>query len=78
MRPLINFVFAPPVGHMIEELHYAFGYHPSLHIELACHAATPYELASLCPCIQNVHPVEVDLFDPHVDPRNVWRHVRPA
>lgn len=27
MRLLINVVFAPPVGHMIEALHYACGHH---------------------------------------------------
>lgn len=70
MRLLINFVFAPPVGHAIEALHYAFGYHradPDLQIDLACHADTPYELAELCPYIQNVYPIAVDLLDPQYD-----------
>ncbi len=74
MRLLINFVFAPPVGHAIEALHYAFGYHradPTLQIDLACHADTPYELAELCPYIQNVYPVQVDLFDPQFDAARV-------
>ncbi|HVX46237.1 MAG TPA: hypothetical protein VHC49_20260 [Mycobacteriales bacterium] len=70
MRLLVNFVFAPPVGHAIEALHYAFGYHranPDLQIDLACHADTPYELADLCPYIQNVYPIAVDFFDPQYD-----------
>lgn len=74
MRLLINFVFAPPVGHAIEALHYAHGYHradPDLQIDLAVHAATPYELANLCPYIQNVYPIDVDLIDPEFDPMSV-------
>ena len=70
MRLLVNFVFAPPVGHAIEALHYAFGYHradPDLHIDVALHAATPHELARLCPYIDNVYPIDVDLFGAQYD-----------
>jgi hypothetical protein len=67
---LVNFVYCHPVGHMIEALHYCHGYHrasPSLRIGLAVNAATPAELAALCPYIDDVYPVTLDLLDPAPD-----------
>jgi hypothetical protein len=67
---LVNFVYCHPVGHMIEALHYCHGYHradPGLRIGLAVNAATPAELAALCPYIGDVYPVTLDLLDPAPD-----------
>ncbi|MBM7790393.1 glycosyltransferase family 9 protein [Tenggerimyces flavus] len=66
---LVNFVYAHNVGHAIEALHLAYGHHrrdPSLEISVALNAATPVELASLCPFVEAVYPVRLDLFDPSV------------
>lgn len=66
---LVNFVYAHNVGHAIEALHLAHGHHradPSLSISVALNAATPVELASLCPFVDAVYPVRLDLFDPSV------------
>ncbi|SES45892.1 ADP-heptose:LPS heptosyltransferase [Actinokineospora terrae] len=66
MRLLVNFVYCHPLGHAIEALHYAHGYHvanPDARISVALNAATPVELASLCPFVEEVYPVPVDVFD---------------
>jgi hypothetical protein len=68
---LVNFVYCPPVGHVIEALHYCHGYHradPGLRIGVALHADSPTELATLCPYIGDVFPVTVDVFGPGADP----------
>jgi hypothetical protein len=67
---LVNFVYCPPVGHAIEALHYCHGYHradPGLRIGLVLNADTPTELAALCPYVDVVYPVSVDVFDPGYD-----------
>ena len=54
-RLLVNHFYAQPVGHAIEALHYANGYHaadPELEIAVALNAATPVELASYCPAVR--------------------------
>ncbi|HEX3812353.1 MAG TPA: hypothetical protein VHX59_05875 [Mycobacteriales bacterium] len=66
---LVNFVYAQPVGHAIEALHACAGYHqadPDLRISVALNRATPIELARLCPFIDEVYPVDIDLFDPQL------------
>ncbi|GLW90229.1 glycosyltransferase family 9 protein [Actinokineospora globicatena] len=66
MRILVNFVYCHPLGHAIEALHYAHGYHvanPGARISVALNAATPVELAGLCPFVDEVYPVSVDVFD---------------
>jgi hypothetical protein len=63
---LVNFVYCHPVGHAIEALHYANGYHaadPELRISVALNEATPTELASLCPFVERTYPIHVDVFD---------------
>lgn len=63
---LVNFVYCHPVGHAIEALHYANGYHaadPDLRISVALNDATPTELAGLCPFIERTYPITVDVFD---------------
>jgi hypothetical protein len=59
-RLLVNFYFAHPVGHVIEALRYALGYHraaPDLRICLALNASAPTELASLVPYVERVHAI---------------------
>jgi hypothetical protein len=68
---LVNFVYAQQVGHVIEALHYTHGYHvadPSRRISLALNARTATELAALAPFAEQVHPIEVDLFDAGASP----------
>ena len=63
---LVNFVYCHPVGHAIEALHYCHGYHradPGLRIGLALNADTPTELAALCPYVDDIYPISVDVFD---------------
>ncbi|WP_121006787.1 hypothetical protein [Saccharothrix australiensis] len=67
---LVNFVYCHPVGHAIEALHRCHGYHradPDLRIGVVLNAATPVELARLCPFLDEVHAVEVDVFDGSAD-----------
>lgn len=67
---LVNFVYCQPVGHAIEALHYANGYHvadPARRISVALNAATPTELADLCPFIERTYPIPVELFSAEVD-----------
>jgi hypothetical protein len=60
-RVLVNFFYAQPVGHAVEALHYANGHHaadPTRRISVALNAATPTELAALCPFVEHAYPVE--------------------
>jgi hypothetical protein len=66
-RLLVNFFYAHPVGHAIEALHYANGYHaadPELEIAVALNAATPVELAAFCPCVSAAYAIEQPLLEP--------------
>jgi hypothetical protein len=66
-RLLVNFFYAHPVGHAIEALHYANGYHaadPELEIAVALNAATPVELASFCPFVSAAYAIEQPLLEP--------------
>lgn len=68
---LVNFVYAQQVGHVIEALHYAHGYHvadPSRRISLALNARTATELAALAPFVEQTYPIAVDLFDADARP----------
>jgi hypothetical protein len=65
-RLLVNFLYAHPVGHAIEALHYANGYHaadPELEIAVAHNAATPVELASFCPFLSAAYAIEQPLLE---------------
>ncbi|MFC5288407.1 hypothetical protein ACFPM7_15200 [Actinokineospora guangxiensis] len=62
---LVNFVYCHPVGHAVEALHYAFGYHradPGRRIGVVLNAATAHELARRCPWVDEVYTVQVDAF----------------
>jgi len=77
---LVNFVYASPVGHLIEALHACNGYHqadPGLRIGLAVNSDTPVELARLCPFIDAVYPVDVDLLDTDLDPAPALAAIPP-
>ena len=66
-RLLVNFVYCPPVGHVIEALHYCHGYHrasPEVTVAVVLNARSPLELAGLCPFIEASYPVSLDVFDP--------------
>jgi hypothetical protein len=57
---LVNFMECNPVGHAIEALRYALGYHradPSLRIAVLLAHNTPTELAALCPFVEAACPV---------------------
>lgn len=59
---LINYVYFPPVGHAIEALRYALGYHkanPDYEISLVLSKHTPYFLADLCPWIKRTYTVDL-------------------
>jgi hypothetical protein len=69
---LVNFWYAHPVGHAIEALRYCLGYHradPSLRISLLLNAATPFELADLCPFVERTYAVAfTGFYDGTSDP----------
>ncbi len=67
-RMLVNFFYAHPVGHAIEALHYANGYHaadPELEIAVALNAATPIELASFCSFVSAAYAIQQPLLEPN-------------
>jgi hypothetical protein len=66
-RLLVNYFYAQPVGHAIEALHYANGYHaadPELDVAVALNAAAPLELASFCPFVSAAYAIEQPLLEP--------------
>jgi hypothetical protein len=69
-RLLVNFFYAHPVGHAIEALHYANGYHaadPELEIAVALNRATPVELAAWCPAVSAAYPIDHPFVEPGVN-----------
>lgn len=59
---LVNYVYFPPIGHAIEALRYALGYHkanPNYEISLVVTKHTPYFLADLCPWIKKTYTVDL-------------------
>jgi hypothetical protein len=78
---LVNFVYCHPVGHAIEALHYCHGYHradPGLCIGLALNADTPTELAALCPYVDDIYPISVDVFDRAYDSASALDAIPPG
>jgi hypothetical protein len=66
-RMLVNFFYAPPVGHAVEALHYCLGHHvadPTREIAVALNAATAVELAGLCPFVAEAYAIEHPLLEP--------------
>src|SRR5512142_1090482 len=69
-RVLVNFFYAPPVGHAIEALHYCLGHHaadPTWEISVALNAASTVELADFCPFVSQAFAVEHPLLEPCPD-----------
>jgi hypothetical protein len=66
-RVLVNFFYAQPVGHAVEALHYANGHHaadPARRISVALNAATPTELAGLCPFVERAYAIDHPFLEP--------------
>jgi hypothetical protein len=62
---LVDYWYAHPVGHAVEGLRYALGYHaadPGLHVSLLLNAATAIELGDCCPFLQRVYGVPYTSF----------------
>lgn len=60
-RLLVNFFYAPPVGHAVEALHYSLGHHmaaPDRAVSVALNAASACELARYCPFVEDAYPIE--------------------
>ena len=69
-RILVNFFYAHPVGHAVEALHYCLGHHravPGASVSVALNASTAHELASLCPFIDRVYPVDHPFLEASAD-----------
>jgi len=59
---LLNWLFYEPVGHLVEALQHAHGYHranPGLELHLFLNAATPVELAEALPWVKRVYALDV-------------------
>jgi hypothetical protein len=64
-RLLVNYWYAPPVGHAIEGFRYALGYHaadPEIRVSLLLSAATSVELAGCCSFLDEVYAVPYTSF----------------
>ncbi len=60
-RLLVNFFYAPPVGHAVEALHYCLGHHaaaPERAVSVALNAASARELAGYCPFVESAYAIE--------------------
>lgn len=67
---LVNFVYCQPIGHAVEALHYAHGYHradPDRRISVALNQATAHELAGYAEFVEQTYPIPVDVFDGAAD-----------
>jgi hypothetical protein len=63
---LLNYMEFANVGHVVELLRYALGYHeadPSRRVSVLLPANSPRELAALCPFVDGVYPVSPTLGD---------------
>jgi ADP-heptose:LPS heptosyltransferase len=59
-RLLLNFVYYNPVGHVMEAIKYAKGFHDAnkdLEVHLALNSSAPIELAKVCPWIKKVYAI---------------------
>lgn len=62
---LVNFVYCHPVGHAVEALQHCLGFRradPSRRIGVVLKSNTAVDLAGLCPFIDEVYTVDVDVF----------------
>jgi hypothetical protein len=59
---LLNWVYFPPVGHLVEAMKVAKGYrdaNPGLEVHVALNSQTPHELTAGCPWITRAHTVDL-------------------
>lgn len=69
-RVLVNFFYAPPVGHAVEALHYCLGHHAAdatREVAVALNSATAVELADFCPFVADTYAIEHPLLEPSPD-----------
>ena len=69
-RLLVNFFYAPPVGHAVEALHYCLGHHvadPEREISVVLNSASSVELACFCPFVSEAFAVEHPMLEPCPD-----------
>lgn len=62
---LVNYWYAPPVGHALEGLRYCLGYkaaNSDFRVSVLLNGATPVELARLCPFVDEVYGVPFTSF----------------
>lgn len=67
---LVDFFYAPPVGHAIEALHHAYAVwaaDPTREVSVLLNAATPTELAGCCPWLAGAYPVAAPFVEPAPD-----------
>jgi hypothetical protein len=67
---LVNFVYCQQIGHAVEALHYAHGYHkadPERRISVALIENTAHELTRYAEFVERTYPVPVDIFDGSAD-----------
>ncbi|GAB3448464.1 glycosyltransferase family 9 protein [Actinophytocola sediminis] len=67
---LVNFVYCHPIGHVVEGLHYAHGYHvadPDRRISMALNTSSAHELTGYAEFVERTYPIPVDLFDTDAD-----------
>jgi len=67
---LVNFVYCPQIGHVIEALHYANGYRaadPSRRISVTLNENTATELADHASFVERAYAVPMDVFDAAAD-----------
>lgn len=66
-RVLVNFFYAPPVGHVIEAIQYAVGHlaaDPGREVWLALNAASPVEIVDWCPGLAGAYPIDHPFLEP--------------
>ena len=69
-RLLVNFFYAPPIGHAVEALHYCLGHHladPERAISVVLNAASAVELAGFCSFVSEAFAVDHPLLEPCPD-----------
>lgn len=67
---LVNFVYCQQIGHTIEALHYAHGYHkadPERRISVALNENTAHELTRYAGFVERTYPIPIDIFDGSAD-----------
>jgi hypothetical protein len=65
-RLLVNFFYAPPVGHAVEALHYCLGHHtaaPDRAVSVALNAASACELAGSCRFVESAYAIEHEFVE---------------